>query len=288
MIVNPEALWSSDEQPVQDANSSRSKSTSPSTKKVDTGAYSYGRSMNPAQELLNAFTMVPPPFYCLYFLLSGNWISSEDLAYAREDKIESNDWDDVCIQSSLFPSLHFMPPLPIIALFIGTTLHGPCSFLYHWNCAMSLPAGPARIEHWSRRMDQAGIHMCSVFWSYATSGSWAYVAVNALFNMDCMRKQFEEQIVPRRNQVRIFLAMLAYTAPLLWRDGGVEPFCRVWAIFIVGIWLFVAYPIGGWSHGAFHVVIWFVLPILFQSACDLPASRDFIDMAGRCAVLREE
>eukprot|EP00565_Helicotheca_tamesis_P003055 CAMPEP_0185741250 /NCGR_PEP_ID=MMETSP1171-20130828/38858_1 /TAXON_ID=374046 /ORGANISM="Helicotheca tamensis, Strain CCMP826" /LENGTH=304 /DNA_ID=CAMNT_0028413209 /DNA_START=2292 /DNA_END=3203 /DNA_ORIENTATION=- len=53
-----------------------------------------------------------------------------------------------CIRSTLFPNLHALPPLPVVAAAIGIILHMPFSFLYHWTYAHRLPPGSARIEHW--------------------------------------------------------------------------------------------------------------------------------------------
>ena len=189
--------------------------------------------------------------------------ASSDMNYYSKDFNDTTvDYGDLSATASLS-----WPPLPVLALALGTLLHCPCSFLYHWKFATALPPGPSRLTHWSRRLDHSAIHMCSALWSYGTSGgSVPYLALNLMYNAESILRQFETEVRPQRNQIRVFLAMLLYTAPLPWR-GEIETFVRVWCLFVVGVWLFVSYPLKGWSHAAFHVATAFVPPILLESAC---------------------
>lgn len=60
-------------------------------------------------------------------------------------------------------------------------------------------------------------------------------------------------------------------------------------VLLIGIsgWFFITYPIGGWSHAAFHVVIAFVPPLLMKEACNMLASQHQIKVAARCAIMRD-
>jgi hypothetical protein len=54
----------------------------------------------------------------------------------------------------------------------------------------------------------------------------------------------------------------------------------------VSVWLFVRYPLGGWSHSAFHLVIALVPPLIMEAACQLPTSQAAIRMAAKCAATK--
>jgi len=153
--------------------------------------------------------------------------------------------------------------------------------------AVLLPPGLPRIEHWSRRLDTSGIHFSSAFIAYGTSGSLTYFVLNAIYNAVCIRFQFEKKIRPIRNRTCLLVSMLAYTTPIIWQ-GNKTCFASIWSILAIALWMFAAYPIGGWSHAAFHVFWWFVPPLLLEFACSLPVSQDQILMAARCSMPREE
>lgn len=273
--------------------------------------YMIKREMTPLQEKFNALTIVPNVIYCMYVLLSGSWLSEEEVEIARNffatgrrgGRGSNEQWLNLgarfglgrsaslndyvtptrCISSSLFPRLHALPPLPLVAIALGICLHAPFSFLYHWVYARSLPPGFSRINHWSRRMDHAFIHVCTFFLSFGASGRWDVFWVNFLYNMDCIYRQFETNVRPGRNKIRILIATFLCTLPIL-SDGNVSQFLNLWAVFLVAAWFFASYPIGGWSHSAFHIVLWLLPPILMDGAIELPASQAALKVAAECAV----
>mmetsp|Transcript_18992 Transcript_18992/g.40845 ORF Transcript_18992/g.40845 Transcript_18992/m.40845 type:complete len:469 (+) Transcript_18992:351-1757(+) len=190
--------------------------------------------------------------------------------------------------SSISSSHHWgwvaIPPLTVLALILGTCLHMPFSFIYHWTFAHKLH-GKARINHWSRRMDQAMIHFASACFSYGTSGNVTYFLVAALFNLDsALRLLFSKHHRPRTNQMRILIAMIAYLWPIL-RRGDMDHFSLLFFILALGGWFFSKYPIGGWSHAAFHVVVSFITPVLINVAMELPSSQPQLKLAAQCSVL---
>eukprot|EP00540_Astrosyne_radiata_P013918 CAMPEP_0116853420 /NCGR_PEP_ID=MMETSP0418-20121206/17902_1 /TAXON_ID=1158023 /ORGANISM="Astrosyne radiata, Strain 13vi08-1A" /LENGTH=379 /DNA_ID=CAMNT_0004485819 /DNA_START=116 /DNA_END=1255 /DNA_ORIENTATION=+ len=252
-------------------------------KTLDVAKYMAEREMTPMQERMNALTMIPNPIYCFYFIVASLWLSD-----MQEDSATSSSSDNAsdasCLEIPLLPRLHAMPPLTIMAIALGITLHAPFSFLYHWKYASSLPPGLPRTNHWSRRMDQSFIHVCSALMAFGTTGSWDYFFVNVLFNCDCIYRQFKKKVRPRRNQIRIGLSILAYTLPIL-RRGDVVLFSQCWFVLGVAGWFFVKYPLGGWSHSAFHLVISLLPPLLMKAACKLPSSHDRIQVAAQCAAL---
>ena len=269
-------------------SSERPRSQSPSMNDVD--EYMARREMTPLQERMNAITVIPGAFYCFLFLLSGSWLKQslvDDIMEATMDSNELATYESRCLSSSWLPHLHALPPLPVIAAAFGIICHAPFSFVYHWSYAHRLPAGFARTNHWSRRLDQAMIHFCSASMAYATSGRLDFFFANLLFNADCMYRQFQTKIRPRRNQMRIAISVVAYTIPIL-RRGEWELFGQLWAIFTFGFALFLLYPIGGWSHSAFHLVIALVPPLLMNAAIDLPASQEQLTLAAQCAALARQ
>ena len=57
---------------------------------------------------------------------------------------------------------------------------------------------------------------------------------------------------------------MAYTVPILERD--VDLFVQIWSVFFVAGYFFICYPIGGYSHALFHMILVAVLPLLFRAA----------------------
>jgi hypothetical protein len=123
--------------------------------------------------------------------------------------------------------------------------------------------------------------------AYATSGRVDFFLVNALFNMDCIYRQFIPKVYPRRNQMRIFLSLVAYTTPLF-RRGDWMLCAKLWSLLSISGWLFSQYPIGGWSHSVFHIVMAFVPPLLMTAAMELPSSHAQLEVAAQCALLAKE
>lgn len=278
----------------------------------DVEQYMTKREMTPTQERWNALSILPNPAYCLYFLLTAQWLNEAAIEKARTtivafSAVSGGDWMETtnllfgdehgCLQTTAdtsaaaaagwwWNSMPALPPLPVLAVVLGICLHAPFSFIYHWKYAHALSAA-ARSRHWSRRMDQSMIHVCSMFMSYAVSGSWNYFAANALYNLDCCLRQFRPTVRPKSNQMRILISMIAYTLPLVKR-GEWADFGQLWAVFLVSGWFFVRYPVGGWSHAIFHFVVALVPPLLMQTAMQLPASQSQIQLAAQCYVLRNE
>ena len=188
-----------------------------------------------------------------------------------------------CINIWWLPRLHALPPLPVLAAAIGIVVHAPFSFLYHWSYATKLHPSK-RIEHWSRRLDHAFIHVASACMSYATSGRVDYFLMTAAYNLDCAYRQFEQRVRPRRNQIRIAISIFLYVIPVLWR-GFYRDFVLLVCIFMLSGWFFIVYPIGGWSHATFHVFISFLPHIIMVSASWHHISQQQIELATRCALL---
>ena len=237
--------------------------------------------MTKTQERWNALTVVQSPIYCLYFILAAKWITES----TPQSTFVNDTSQEQCLPQSNWHSMPALPPLPVVAVAVAIIAHAPCSFLYHWKYAHALPPGAARTNHWSRRLDQSMIHFTSACLSYATSGSWDFFFANCLFNIDCIVRQFQPKVRPRRNQVRIGISVFAYSIPILRRGDWVH-FIAFWLVMITSGWLFVHYPIGGWSHAAFHLVVALAPPILLQVAMQLPASQDQIQVAAACALLQ--
>jgi hypothetical protein len=256
----------------------------------DVDKYMASRVMTPLQERMNAITVMPGAFYCFLFLLSGAWLDKSLVAEARDEMLNGNDMlpdASGCISSTWIPHLHALPPLPVIAGALGIMIHAPFSFIYHWNYAHRLPPGLARTTHWSRRLDQAMLHVCSACMAYATSGRWDFFAANLLFNMDCIYRHFVTRVRPRRNQIRLAISVIAYTIPIL-RRGDMRLFGELWLGLGISSYFFLMYPIGGWSHSAFHLLIAVVPPLLLTSAIELPASQGQLKVAAQCAAIAHQ
>ena len=257
-------------------------------KAVDTDTYYARRQMTPMQERMNALTMVPTFFYSFFLLLSGAWLNEAYVNQTREEMMMTDEAVDVgnaCINSTWLPNLHAMPPLPVLAAALGIIFHAPFSFIYHYFYAHRL-RGSKQYSHWSRRMDQAMIHIISVSFAYAISGSFDFFLANLLYNLDCIYRQFQPTVRPRSNKIRIYISIMAYFVPLV-RRADVEVLSKLVPIYAVGGWFFALYPIGGWSHSVFHLVMALAPPIIMSVAGGLPASQHQLRVAAQCAVLAE-
>jgi hypothetical protein len=248
----------------------------------DLEQYMMKREMTVTQEKWNALTVLPNAAYCLYFVLSAQWLSQWSVDSVVDQSALAEGMVGGCYNTSSFwHSMPALPPLPVLAVAIGICLHAPWSFLYHWTYAHSMSA-TQRSKHWSRRMDQSMIHVASAFLSYASSGSLNFFFANVLYNMDCVRRQFRPTVRPKRNQMRILFSIVAYTLPLVKR-GEYSSFVHLWILFAISGWFFVQYPVGGWSHAVFHIVIAWVPPLLMRTATQLPASAPQLQLAALCA-----
>jgi hypothetical protein len=64
-------------------------------------------------------------------------------------------------------------------------------------------------------------------------------------------------------------------------------FSRCWLVLSLSAWFFIKYPVGGWSHSVFHMVVAFLPPLIMHAASTLPSSEDQLKVAAQCAVLAE-
>lgn len=263
----------------------------------DVKAYLDKRLMTTTQEYFNAITMVPGICVSLYFVLSGCWTATHH-QHGEFYQLDDNKWTDMaqelfgiesgwesygCINSSLFPALTALPPLTIVAAALGNLVHSVVSIYYHITCATTLTGGE-RITHWTRRLDNASIHFASIGASYATSGRLDYCLLNLVYNVDCMYKQLEVEVHPRRNQTRLAGSILLYVLPVLVR-GDYTLFLQFLLMFSLSGWLFgcYPYPFGGYAHGLFHLVLAFLPYLVFQAAIPLPLTQAQINLAVQCS-----
>jgi len=249
--------------------------------------YADARTMTPFQEKVNAVTILAPFFLCSHYILAGKWILPQTMKMAKDALHgKEEDYTYGCIRWT------YMPPPTIIAICLGVIVHCPWSFIYHWKYAAN-PNPADRLKHWSRRMDHSAIHAASICWSYSTSvGSIPFLLLNLLYNADCIRCHWEEEIRPRRNQVRILGSVLLYTSPLLFMqdDDGSRfvLFRKFWSYFAVAVWCFTAYPFGGWSHAAFHIVMIAIPALLLDMAAEMEAEGEWSMSAAQCAEWKTE
>lgn len=153
-----------------------------------------GRQMSYSQEMLNAFTMMFGPVYCIYAVLSGNWISQHYIEIAQSECKTYADADTDTDSSNAHVNMISLVPAPMLAIMIGVCVHFPFSFYYHWLCANYLPPGYERIDHISRRLDQVFVHISSALCAYGTSGNLKYFLFSALFNADSAYRHFEKKV----------------------------------------------------------------------------------------------
>jgi hypothetical protein len=253
------------------------------------------RRMTFSQEIWNAVTMIPTPAIGIYFVLAGKWLTEADILRANEDFVSGplpdssglfsafTD-DNGCISSTYFPNMHAPPPITTIAVVMGYLLHSPCSVYYHLLCAFVLPQGVKRMDHWSRRLDQAMIHVMGLFCAYGMSGSTNFGLAVMAFSLDSMYRLLYGIPRPKRILVRMIVAFLIPLLPVA-VYGQYWEVMQFFVIFGCAGWLFSTYPFGGWSHGTFHLVAAISNPIQLALSTKLLASEGAIQVAARCAVL---
>jgi hypothetical protein len=95
------------------------------------------------------------------------------------------------------------------------------------------------------------------------------------------------QVRPRRNQIRVGMSILAYTIPLLGNNGGVLLFSRLWFVMLVAGWFFVKYPVGGWSHAIFHLILCGLPYFMMQVATMTSLESEEMHYAAQCTAFAE-
>ncbi|GKY94854.1 hypothetical protein MPSEU_000450300 [Mayamaea pseudoterrestris] len=253
-------------------------------KEVDVAKYMTNRQMTAKQERWNAYTMIPSPLFCLYYIFTAQWVppleSLETYDMQQEPSVAA------CLTPSAFHYMPSLPPIPVVMIGAAICLHAPFSFIYHFFYAHTLVHPVERTNHLSRRLDQAMIHVSSALMSFSTSGSWQFFFINCLYNCECVyRHLFVRRVKPRANQLRILISMLAYTMPIWKRGEQPVVFLQVWACFALGGWFFIAYPIGGWSHSVFHLIVALAIPLLMTFSVTQPASQAALQQAVWCSGL---
>jgi hypothetical protein len=251
------------------------------------------RQMSGAQEVWNAITMLVTPAIGLYFIFSGMWVSEDTILQAKEHLLGGTDdfeplFEGVgrCINSTYFPNLYAMPPLTTISIVVGYLMHSPFSVYYHLLCAFKLPPGKQRLDHWSRKLDQAMIYVMSFFTCYGTSGSFQFAIVSMIFSIDSIYRLFQPVYRPKSILVRMIVAFLLPVLPAI-VYGHHEQARQFFIIFSVAGWMFASYPLGGFSHGVFHLIAALSNPIQLGLSTMLSTSEEVIQIAASCAVMKE-
>lgn len=135
-------------------------------------------------------------------------------------------------------------------------------------------------------MDQTMLHVYSALLSYAFSGRLDFFLANLIMNVDSIFKQWEKQIIPRRNQTRLIVSILSFTLPIL-ESGDYDYFGRLWGTMAFAFAIFALYPFGGWSHTVFHLIFLTVPPMMMTYIPTLPASQEQLQFAAQCALWAE-
>lgn len=135
-------------------------------------------------------------------------------------------------------------------------------------------------------MDQTMLHVYASLLSYAFSGRLDFFLVNVAFNADSIYRQWEKQIIPRRNQTRLILSILSFTLPILEREDY-RYFGELWGAMGLAFAVFALYPFGGWSHTVFHLIFLTVPPMMMKYIPTLPGSEKQLQVAAQCAIWTE-
>jgi hypothetical protein len=253
------------------------------------------RHMSRNQEIWNAMTILLPAGFVVYYLFSGSFVEEGDILRAKGSLEADSSFEDTmnqsgdghrCISSPYFPALHALPPMTTISVALGYILHSPCSILYHFLCAFKLETGQKRMDHWSRRLDQSMIHIMGCFVNFGISGSVKYSLMTLAFSIDSIVRLFQPGFRPKGNQIRMLISLLFGVMPAFMYGYYVDVIKMVLIYGIAG-WMFAAYPLGGYSHCIFHVVMALVTPLQLGMSTRHMISQEAIDIAAKCAVLAQ-
>lgn len=106
-----------------------------------------------------------------------------------------------------------------------------------------------------------------------------------VFNAYCMNVLLTEKSVqPRNTLVRMGIAFFLPILPLI-IVGKVVAALSIVIIYGIGVWLFSQYPLGGWSHTAFHLVFFLTIPIYMYTSLDLAFTKSQIELVAKCTLI---
>mmetsp|Transcript_85751 Transcript_85751/g.227887 ORF Transcript_85751/g.227887 Transcript_85751/m.227887 type:complete len:263 (-) Transcript_85751:264-1052(-) len=177
-----------------------------------------GVIMGPAQEVVNALTMIPVAILALYVL----WRPGFSIG-AR-----------------------------LVALSI--VVHNPFSLLYHISCAVNFQKRHPTEGNIFLKLDLSFIHVAGMILSLATSGSLAYFATCVVFNSVCIYHMATWQGTTFQRRLGRLGCMFSYMAPVGLVDLGLC--ATILTIFsgMVAAFLFCK-QLGGWGHSVSHVLL---------------------------------
>ena len=130
------------------------------------------------------------------------------------------------------------PPHPCVTiLLIGTCIHFPFSFTYHFCSAVNMFHD--RFDNNMRRLDQSMQHVISTLFSFALSGSIKYAALNLIVNARGIILLWKKDTSnDGKRWVAIMYCVMLYTLPMLYRGDVINFFTAAISMFLGGI-LFV-------------------------------------------------
>ena len=89
-----------------------------------------------------------------------------------------------------------------------------------------------------------------------------------MINAILAASHFLPVIYPRRNKLGVLFSIVLYLAPLVAR-GEFGVLLQAVGIVVVGGFCFALYPLGGWSHAVFHLVMALLPAIILEAALRL-------------------
>lgn len=176
--------------------------------------------MNTVQEVFNALTMLPTAFIALHILLVGD---------------EGTTLGD-----------------GVLALAI--LVHFPFSVLYHLHCALYNGHVDPVENNLFLKLDLIFIHVAGSLFSYATSGSLAWLAATAAFNgTSAYRTARWRNTAVERRSCRLG-CVLGYILPIVAIDVGLFA-CTLLAFIMMALPFVLNKQLLGWGHALSHTML---------------------------------
>eukprot|EP00960_Hanusia_phi_P053962 762510-Hanusia_phi.AAC.9 len=174
----------------------------------------------------------------------------------------------------LFPTIalsHYAINWPhpfVVLLLLGTVSHLPVSFTYHMSVAFS--RYDDRLDNDMRRLDQSMQHVLGAIFSYALSGSFAYMLLNLIYNVYAIILLWDPQTSnDGKRWFPVMISVLMYNAPMAWRSDYENFMIAFFSMGLGGMsfipWLNKRF-FSGWGHSIFHVALFLYARALAQSA----------------------
>jgi len=132
-------------------------------------------------------------------------------------------------------------------------LHFPFSFAYHISCALKPGSHPV-VDNRYWKGDAVAIHLAGASMALGTSGSLAWLVLNLVFNLICSYRTLVWCNSQRERRLCRWFCAIGYIAPIGLVDPALAS-QAFWCFFATALPFVLNARLGGWGHALSHVVL---------------------------------